>query len=71
MAERGSLTFAFDADFSGFTRAADSAGAKLDALSTSRGRLGERHVAHAVPRVRRRRPAARCDHPSALSRSDG
>lgn len=29
----GSLTFAFDADFSGFTRAADSAGAKLDALS--------------------------------------
>ena len=29
----GSLTFAFDADFSGFTRAADSAGAKLDVLS--------------------------------------
>lgn len=29
----GSLTFAFDADFSGFTRAAESAGAKLDALS--------------------------------------
>lgn len=31
----GSLTFAFDADFSGFARAADSAGAKLDALSKS------------------------------------
>lgn len=29
----GSLTFTFDADFSGFTRAAESAGAKLDALS--------------------------------------
>ncbi len=29
----GSLTFAFEADFSGFARAAESAGAKLDALS--------------------------------------
>ena len=30
MTEAGRLTFAFDADFSGFARAADSAGAKLD-----------------------------------------
>ena len=33
MADVCSLTFAFDADFSGFARAADSAGARLDALS--------------------------------------
>lgn len=32
MAEAGELTFSFGADFSGFTRAADSAGRKLDEL---------------------------------------
>ena len=42
MTEAGRLTFAFDADFSGFARAADSAGAKLDQLGQAATRLTSR-----------------------------
>ena len=64
----GSLTFEFGADFSGFTRAADSAGARLDALSETASRWASR-TSDTMAQAFGQAPGRPMDITSPLSRS--